>query len=605
MDYCLNFRHPVNGNSKMDATARDLLTVSTAGSVNDDWPSSPKTTTGGQQQPHQGHFKDIFSAFQGKETILQCEENVSTKKGQTSPKKAHNTLKNRGFGRMKQKKEQPIQDSLNKIGCIIEANVTDESVSLLEDPAFVGSGSTTLREEKRHLHKSSKQLRKELQRTIRVLHCERSQKNILKERLEHLEKELDQLRREKSSNDSDRGGGAHHKKLKEQLTDCQAELEATKSKGDKLNLALDGLQKENKQLKEKMTILMFNNIPSMSPKFKDVGSVNYDIQESPGRSVGNYHLGKKLGEGHYGMVQVGMHDRSKKSYAIKVLKKDKINRFKDLQQIALEVHVLKNYQHDNIVALQDVIHAPENIYLITELCLMDLHKYHSDIGLTESASKQVVLGVLKPLHYLHSHGICHLDLKPENILIDRSADLDYLTHENVRICDFGLVNMAIKPEKSLDVIRKGYACGTPGFFAPEMILKNQFEGRIADMWSLGCIVLEITLGFTQEWMESYNYIESDPDRFKDDLEGCLKDIARERYPLHPSLLDFIHRCLTMDAKKRMKSSVALSHAWLEEIAESEENRQDSTTNSRQHGREYDPTAAYTERTKLLESAVMC
>jgi regulator of replication initiation timing len=592
--YCLNFRNPLIDNAlfkKMEGD-RELFSKNDDSYYSQkDWPTNP----GGMNAFPA--YKDLSDrregAELGEETILQytggkhegVDHSRTSCRFEQELSQAH---------RARVLKKEKNEDCV-KIGRVIET-YDQTAISQLETPDM------SLRKDQNHLNKSSKQLRKELLRTGRLLQCERSQKNALKERLEHIEVQFEELRKTKSFEKP--VPGSHDDrihKLKEQLHGYQTELEEAKTKGEKMQEEFNGLRKENKKLKEKMTVMMFNHIPSKSPKFRDVGAVNLDVKESFGR-VGRYKLGRKLGEGHYGTVQVGMNDASKKTHAIKILNKERITRFKDLQQVALEVHVLKNYLHQNIVCLHEVIHAPEKIYLITELCQMDLHKYHNDIGLTEEGAKQIILGVLKPIQFLHSHGICHLDLKPENILLDQSADLDNLTHENVRLCDFGLVNMAVKPEQSQEIIRKGYACGTPGFFAPEMILKNEFEGRLADMWSLGCIVLEITLGFTQEWIESYERIEPEPKEFKDGLEGCLTDISRERYPLHQNLLDIIHRCLSIDPSRRINSSDALSHPWLEEITMADEYRQDFT-NTRQAP--IDPSAAYTERSKLMEAAVFC
>ena len=120
----------------------------------------------------------------------------------------------------------------------------------------------------------------------------------------------------------------------------------------------------------------------------------------------------------------------------------------------------------------------------------------------------------------------------------QSVDLKKVRHDNIRICDFGLVNMVRKPESTKKIVRKGYACGTPGFFAPEMIIKKEFEGGTADMWSLGAILLEITLGFTKEWLQSYEKAETDPIAFQKGLEDCLNEIPRTQGPRsrleHPS-----------------------------------------------------------------------
>jgi serine/threonine protein kinase len=362
--------------------------------------------------------------------------------------------------------------------------------------------------------------------------------------------------------------------LQKEVKECRDEVELERRRANEMEEKLKIAQQENAKSLETMRLLMFNHIPSVSPRFKDIGPVNYGIEEVSGR-VGDYELGKILGEGHYGMVQVGTDVNTRQAFAVKVLSKDRVRRFKDLEQMAMEVHVLKRYPHPNIIRLREVVHAPDNIYLVTELCLMDIHQFHNDASLSEEGAKHVILGILKPLEYLHSHGICHLDLKPENILISRSADLQNVSYKDIRLCDFGLVSMAKKPEKNKEVYRQGYACGTPGFFAPEMILKREFEGRLADMWSLGCIILELTLGFTQEWVDSYELIDEDPRGFQAGLEECLEAIPIEKYPLHHNLLDIIHFCLKIEPASRINSRYALQHPWIASITMADENREDS------------------------------
>ena len=192
---------------------------------------------------------------------------------------------------------------------------------------------------------------------------------------------------------------------------------------------------------------------------------------------------------------------------------------------------------------------------------MDLHKYHNQIGLAMSSARQIIYGILQPLSHLHDHGIAHLDLKPENILITKSLDSHNASHTHVRICDFGLSHMVRKSDRNKDVILERYACGTPGFFAPEMILHEKFEGRTADMWSLGCIILEITLGFTQEWLDCYDGADNNPTYFRKTLESCLNEINIRQYPKHGLLLDMIHNCLSIEPSKRITSEHALLHPW--------------------------------------------
>jgi serine/threonine protein kinase len=355
------------------------------------------------------------------------------------------------------------------------------------------------------------------------------------------------------------------------------------------------LRQEHSKQEERMDILMYHQLPSVVPRFKDIGVVDYSILESYG-SVGPYEIGELLGEGYYGSVRIAK--RGKTKYAVKILKKSRMRRYKDLQQVAMEVHVLKHYKHPGIINLESVLHAEENIYMVTELCSMDLHQYRSEIGLSEDRAKHVIYGILRPLQHMHAHGICHLDLKPENILLTQTASM--LQYTDVRLCDFGLVSFAPKPDHSKDIFRKGYACGTPGFYAPEMVIRNEFEGRRADIWSLGCIILEITLGFSHDWINAYEVADSDSAAFLHGLECSLEEITMGRYPNHEGLVQMIHGCLCIDDSKRINSSQAVIHPWLADIDLSDM----ETFNSQAFGKKW--ARIYSDRSDLMHTtAALC
>ena len=56
------------------------------------------------------------------------------------------------------------------------------------------------------------------------------------------------------------------------------------------------------------------------------------------------------------------------------------------------------------------------------------------------------------------------------------------------LIDFGLCEET-KPHKVKGI------CGSPGFFAPEMLGSDGYDGEKVDVWSFGCILLEVCLNF--------------------------------------------------------------------------------------------------------------
>ena len=361
--------------------------------------------------------------------------------------------------------------------------------------------------------------------------------------------------------------------LKGDVESYRDQYHQEKQRRKELQVRLNHSEEERKQMFDKMHLLMFEHLPAYSPKFNDIGPIDVSAEDVEGM-IGQYSIVSKIGKGCFGEVFRAVPPRSRNEHcAIKCLKKKNFHRYKDVQQVAIEIHILKNYSHPNIVGLIDVVHGPENIYVAMELMQLDLHQYHdlmrrksSAKQMSEQDAKQALYGILLPLAYLHSHGIAHLDLKPENILLDWNTVAGNLTHYNIRLSDFGLVNMADKPSVTKDVTRKARSpIGTPGFYAPEMILGSKVEGRIADMWSVGCVAMELTLGFTPEWMEAYSVAIKDPSFFSDGIESELSYAWEyEKMVENKTLSQMLYGLLQMDPASRLSAEQALAQPWLDD-----------------------------------------
>ena len=110
---------------------------------------------------------------------------------------------------------------------------------------------------------------------------------------------------------------------------------------------------------------------------------------------------------------------------------------------------------------------------------------------TESEARDICIVLFDTLSYIHSKGIAHRDLKPGNILLkheDRDSD-------SIKIVDFGFAKVA-PDDHSLITL-----CGSPGYCAPE-ILRRNFYGTKADMWSMGVIMFFLIGGHRP--FEAYN-----------------------------------------------------------------------------------------------------
>ncbi|KAJ6413639.1 hypothetical protein OIU84_006442 [Salix udensis] len=78
--------------------------------------------------------------------------------------------------------------------------------------------------------------------------------------------------------------------------------------------------------------------------------------------------------------------------------------------------------------------------------------------------------------------ICHGDLKLENTLLDGSSA------PRLKICDFGYSKSSLLDSHPKSTV------GTPPYFAPEVLSRNEYDGKIADVWSCGVTLYVMLVG---------------------------------------------------------------------------------------------------------------
>jgi len=261
-----------------------------------------------------------------------------------------------------------------------------------------------------------------------------------------------------------------------------------------------------------------------------------------------YDVKEKLGNGKFGLVKLGIHKKSGRKVAVKVMnKKDMTNQ--DLELVRTEIEILKICQHPHIIRIYDVFENTEFIYIIMEYCSGgDLFSYLEKRGfrLPEPKAAALIHKLSAAVFYLHSYGITHRDLKPENILMtDTSEEAD------IRLLDFGLSKI-IGPNETCN---EPY--GTLSYVAPEILLEKPYT-KAVDVWSIGIITYLLLCGCLP---------------FDD--EKSEREIARQTIhdpvPYHSSIWKklspeakiFVDNLLNKDPKKRMLIKDILEHPWIQ------------------------------------------
>lgn len=142
---------------------------------------------------------------------------------------------------------------------------------------------------------------------------------------------------------------------------------------------------------------------------------------------------------------------------------------------------MKELKHPNIVELKEVISAKNVLYLVFEYVKYDMKKYLKirSSPPSEETIKKFIYQLISGLEYCHKHRILHRDLKPQNLLIDEEG--------NLKLADFGLARAIGLP---IDTIT--HEVVTLWYRAPEVLLNCRAYGAGVDMWSVGCIMAELS-----------------------------------------------------------------------------------------------------------------
>ncbi|RYH29849.1 hypothetical protein EON65_07150 [archaeon] len=113
-----------------------------------------------------------------------------------------------------------------------------------------------------------------------------------------------------------------------------------------------------------------------------------------------------------------------------------------------------------------------------------------------------------------------------------------------------------------------FSCICTGFFAPEMIIHGSYFGDKADVWSVGCIILELVLGherFCDTWMTAYDYeVLQDKGLFTQTIENTVNEL-HDHLDFSSELNDFIPRFLELRSSKRPFIKALAGHGWLGDL----------------------------------------
>ncbi|CAJ2635399.1 unnamed protein product [Trifolium pratense] len=179
--------------------------------------------------------------------------------------------------------------------------------------------------------------------------------------------------------------------------------------------------------------------------------------------------------------------------------------------------------------------------------LADHVKFHGG-RIDDKDVRRYTRSIVEGLSHIHSNGFVHCDIKLQNILVFHDGE--------IKIADFGLAKKTGEEQSE----KQRFECrGTPLCMSPELVNGGENESP-ADIWALGCAVVEMVTG-----KPAWN-LEKDSNMWS----LLLRIGAGEESPVMPEELskegkDFVQKCFVNDPRKRWTAEMLLNHPFIEEV----------------------------------------
>ncbi|MCO5604667.1 hypothetical protein L7F22_058837 [Adiantum nelumboides] len=261
---------------------------------------------------------------------------------------------------------------------------------------------------------------------------------------------------------------------------------------------------------------------------------------APGKEPIKWIKGALIGAGSFGNVFLGMNAKNGLLMAVKQVELPSGDSHNDqrkksmLEALEREIELLKTMQHENIVQYLDSYADGTHLNIFLEYVpggsvVALLRNYGA---FEEPLVRNFVKQILHGLAFLHEREIVHRDIKGANILVDNKSC--------IKISDFGISK---KVESDLLVSVRAHRPSLQGsvfWMAPEVVKQTSYT-RKADIWSLGCLVVEMISG-THPWA-NLNQMQA---LFK------IGSLAKPSLPeeISAEAVDFLNKTFELDHNKR-------------------------------------------------------
>uniref|UniRef100_A0A8C4HIB1 Mitogen-activated protein kinase kinase kinase 4 n=1 Tax=Dicentrarchus labrax TaxID=13489 RepID=A0A8C4HIB1_DICLA len=253
-----------------------------------------------------------------------------------------------------------------------------------------------------------------------------------------------------------------------------------------------------------------------------------------------WQRGNKIGEGQYGKVYTCINVDTGELMAMKEIRFQP-NDHKTIKETADELKIFEGIKHPNLVRYFGVELHREEMYIFMEYCDEGTLEEVSRLGLQEHVIRLYSKQITTAINVLHEHGIVHRDIKGK--------------------CH--MLSLVKKTNKKNSLPTVNSVLFFYSYMAPEVITraKGEGHGRAADIWSLGCVLIEMVTG-KRPWHE-----------YEHNFQIMYKVGMGHKPPIPEKLStegkDFLGHCLESEPKRRWTASMLLDHPFVKVCTDEE------------------------------------
>jgi tRNA A-37 threonylcarbamoyl transferase component Bud32 len=285
----------------------------------------------------------------------------------------------------------------------------------------------------------------------------------------------------------------------------------------------------------------------------------------PEGHIGRFEIRRSLGSGGMGEIFESYDTDLERTVAIKVLASKHLEDETMKQRFLREARMASQLNHPNIATIHEIGEASGNPYIVMEYVEGQTLSERLESGpLSLNEVIDVGMQAAEALAEAHERGVVHRDIKSSNIMITSRG--------RVKVLDFGLAKplpVLKRNDGKARLTESGVLLGTVSYMSPEQATGRGEVSHLADIFSLGIVLYEVTAGRLPFEGETYfqtieaikkrapsplkKHRKETPDALASIIERMLKKDPAERYQLAAEIARDLER-MSKDAPTATSSS---------------------------------------------------